>query len=386
MTPRLTVVMPLKGRSLFTLRLLTHANKVRMPYRFLIADGRVNEPIARHLEDSATTFPHLDIEYVRYPDDASYRHFFLKMADALTRVRTRYAMVADNDDFLGVNGIEQALDFLDANPEYVCARGQVAAFSVYSGPGNPSGGVHGRLDSLLMRYECRDLSQPLAADRLRHGGLSHLIYYGICRSEALATVWREAAEINFSDLMLHEVFHAMRPLTLGKVRTNRATITYFAQIGASLSSDPLRDWVSQFLRSTFTSDVREVVERIAAATAAADGTDQAAVAEQVRESIEAYFRAFLTSHYSLKAQIKRALRRNWPNLVHYIKARPRRFAGRARAAVLAQLRSEGATAADIERCRQEILQIEATLSPRAYEQFAAPFLAMARVDDTRVWV
>lgn len=113
-SPRLTIVLPLKGRHLFTLRFLWYANKARLPHRILIADGQVHEAVARHLENSRETFPNLDVEYVRYPNDTGYRQFFAKMSDVVRRVRTPYAMLADNDDFLGSYGIERALDFLDA--------------------------------------------------------------------------------------------------------------------------------------------------------------------------------------------------------------------------------------------------------------------------------
>src|ERR1700676_638227 len=143
--PRLTIVLPLKGRHLFTLRFLWHANKARLPYRLLIADGQVDEAVASYLENSRDIFPNLDIEYVRYPNDSDYSRFFAKMSDALSRVRTPYAMMADNDEFLRIQGIEQALDFLDANADYVCCSGRAAAFSVYAALGNPDGGVRGRL-------------------------------------------------------------------------------------------------------------------------------------------------------------------------------------------------------------------------------------------------
>ncbi|MGA9951110.1 MAG: hypothetical protein WBQ24_22905, partial [Xanthobacteraceae bacterium] len=86
--PRLTIVLPLRGRHLFTLRFLWYADKLRLPYRILIADGQVNETVARHIENSRTFFPNLDIDYVRYPDDAGYPQYFAKMADAMRRVRT----------------------------------------------------------------------------------------------------------------------------------------------------------------------------------------------------------------------------------------------------------------------------------------------------------
>lgn len=378
-TPRLTIVLPLRGRHLFTLRFLWHANEARLPYRILIADGQVNEALARHIENSRETFPNLDIEYVRYPDDTGYSRYFTKMADALERVRTPYAMLADNDDFLGINGIEQALDFLDASPDHVGALGQPVGFAAYSGFDAPGGGVYGRLNR-LRTYPSKASAASSMIERLRQSGLSLLIYYSVYRTEALATLWREDREIDFTDLMLHEAYHAMRTLTLGKVRANAATITYYSQIGTSTSSDPMRNWVGHLLRSRFTVDTAEMVKRVAAAEA---GADAAAAAEEARSNIESYFRDFLWSNYGAIAAMKRAIRRISPTAVKYWQSRPRFAARREIAEVLAKLAAAGATTQDIDRTRGEIGAIERAMSPQAFSAFAGPFLDMARLDMAR---
>jgi hypothetical protein len=41
--------------------MLWHAEEARLPYRFLLADGLVNEAVAKCLEASRSIFPHLDI-------------------------------------------------------------------------------------------------------------------------------------------------------------------------------------------------------------------------------------------------------------------------------------------------------------------------------------
>jgi glycosyltransferase domain-containing protein len=381
--PRLTIVLPLRGRHLFTLRFLWYADKLRLPYRILIADGQVNEAVARHIENSRTFFPNLDIEYVRYPDDTGYARYFAKMADVMTRVRTPYAMLADNDDFLGTNGIEQALDFLEANPDYIAARGHPIAFQAYSGLGAPGSGVYGRINRLRMTYRSEDVSQPAVFERLCHGGHSLLIYYSVYRTEALAMLWREDSEIDFSDLMLHEQYHAMRTLTLGKVRT-MPTISYFSQIGTSTSSDPMRDWASHLLRSHFTADVHDMVKRVASAAADA-GADEAKTAEEVRSQVETYIRQFLWSNYGLIMQIKRFIRRNWPALVTFVQTRPRFFVWRERDTVLAKLMAAGATDEDLKRTRRDLAAVESALSRQSFLQFAAPFVSVARADGSRDW-
>jgi hypothetical protein len=185
--------------------------------------------------------------------------------------------------------------------------------------------------------------------------------------------------------MLHEAYHAMRTLTFGKVRTSKATITYYSQIGTSTSADPLRDWAQHLVRSRLTVNAHDMVERIAAA-AAADGADKAKVAEQARTHIENYFRDFLWSNYGLLMDIKRRLRRISPAAVKYWQSRPRLSARRELGSVLAKLATAGASEQDLDRTRGEISAIESALSPQSFAAFAAPFLSTARASASRDWL
>ncbi len=383
--PRLTIVLPLKGRHLFTMRFLWHANKAKLPYRFLLADGHVNEVVARNLENTRDDFPELDIQYIRYPDDADYSCFFAKMVDAVQHVRTPYAMLADNDDFLCGDGIEQALDFLDANADYVCARGRVVGFAVSSEPGNQNGGVHGRINRIFVPKDLADVTAGLATERLRQGGLSVLNYYGVYRTEALATLLREDAEIDFSDLLLFETFHAMRTATLGKACMNKAAISYFSQDGTSITQQPSCDWGGRLQRSRFTSDVDTLVSYISKTAATTDGVNEAAVAEDVRAMLEGYFREILSSDRGLIAKFKRILRKKWPRMESYLQFRHRLSVRRKRSALLVQLADCGASPNQIECTNTEFAAIESALSQEAFASFAGPFLPLVRAGG-RDWV
>src|SRR5580704_15823431 len=143
---RLTIVLPLKGRYLFTLRFLWYANSVKLPYRFILADGQAHPALGGILEHSRRFFPSLDIEYIAYPDDTNFAQFFKKMSDAVHRVRTPYAMVVDNDDFPVRTGIDRSVDFLDTHPDYICCGGGLAGFSVYSGLHDPNNGLTGQIN------------------------------------------------------------------------------------------------------------------------------------------------------------------------------------------------------------------------------------------------
>ncbi len=385
MTPRLTFVLPLKGRYLFTLRTLWHANKLRVRHRFLFADGHVNEDVARHVENSSASFSALDVEYIRYPDDTSLGRYFAKVADILRHVRTPYAMLLDNDDFAGLDAVQWAIDFLDAHPDYVCARGSMTAFAVYSGVGNPYGGLYGRVSRVHSQYVRDYGSAPRAVDRIQQSELDLGIYNAVYRTEALATITREAAEIDFSDLMLHECFFALRAATLGKIRINPTMIGYYRQLGSSITYRPDRDWARELLSGRFTVDAQAVVDRVSSAAAAADGSDPASIVEIVQTMIEDYFRWFLWTNYGFSVGLRRLVRKNWPILARLVRDCPRLFARRGFSAVLSQLAAAGASSTGIARARAELAAIEGTLSRNSFEEYAAPFISVAQADPCRNW-
>src|SRR5438874_1114489 len=115
MATKLTILLPLKGRHLHTLRFFWHANRYGLPYRFLVADGEVHPVVARLLGKPERVFPNLDIEYVQYPNDVDLSRYYEKLADAVSRVRTPYVMHADNDDFLMASGVDHCVKFLESN-------------------------------------------------------------------------------------------------------------------------------------------------------------------------------------------------------------------------------------------------------------------------------
>jgi glycosyltransferase domain-containing protein len=380
MDKRLTIVMPLRGRPLFTLRFLWHANAARLPYKFILADGEVRPDLSRLLDDARKLFPNIDIEYVRYPDDTDFAYYFAKMTDAIARVQTPYVMLADNDDFLAHSGIERSLDFLDANPDYVCCGGGIGGFSVYACKVPWLSGLCGPLNRLAYRYmpydRSLDLGSPSAAERLARGLRNSWSYYAVFRSPALATIWREVTEINLSDLQLHEKYCAMRTLTLGKARSDPATIAYFRQYWTTLRSAFSKDWVHHLVRSRFNTDFTEILTRISREAAIADGADASVVAEDMRHNMISWFGDFLRRNYGPYAALRRFLRDNMPELLDWVKTRRRYTVPLERRKVLAKLRRNGASPDYLQAFKAELAQIEDVVSGSAFADFIRPYVPL----------
>jgi len=58
----------------------------------MIADGGVDERVSDILVDRAR-FENVSCEYIRYPYDATYAHYYSKVVDALARTRTPFVVV-----------------------------------------------------------------------------------------------------------------------------------------------------------------------------------------------------------------------------------------------------------------------------------------------------
>lgn len=378
MSERLTIVLPLKGREPFTLRFLWHANACRLPYHFLIPDGRVRPVLADVLSNSRHVFPNLNIEYLRCPEDTGFTRYFAKMRDAVGRVSTPYVMLADNDDFLAPAGIARSIAFLDGASDYVSCGGGIAGFSVYSGRDDPNPGLVGPFNKFTFRYAAEDRSQDLGfssvARRLIAGAQYSWGYYAVYRSDVLAEICREVAELDFSDLMLHEWFCGLRTLTFGKARSDPSVIGYLRQYWTTMRSSFAHDWVHHLLRSRFSSDFSAIIDRLSGAAAEIDGADPAEIAEQLRQTFDGWYRGFLQHNYGPSGMIRKMLRENTPAFLMWLKRRRRYFVPFERRSLYTQLSNNGASPEYLDEFRRELATIEDVLTGESFASFIRPLV------------
>lgn len=278
---KLTVILTLRGRHLHSLRWMWHANRACLPYHVIIADGEVHPTIDRLLSDPET-FPNLSFEYHRH-NDKSFRDFFTKCAETINKVRSEFVMMSDNDDFVITTGTQRSIEFLNRNPDYVCAGGQLPHFVVVPRKAVP-GKVIGDMTGLKFGYthQCRDIAFESVTDRVLDEIKQYQpLYYHVYRTEILRKVFEEVERHDFSDLTVHEYYCALRAVTLGKARTDSSVVNYLRQSGTSSSSTYWVDWVHHLLRSTLPQDYRALATTISNEAAKADKGDSAAINEAI---------------------------------------------------------------------------------------------------------
>ncbi len=272
----LTILLALKDRVPFTRRWMAYANRVRLPFHVCIADGGSDDASERMLADRAA-FPHVSYEYARYPRDTSYTDYWTKVADALSRVRTEFVALIDNDDLVVVSGARRAVDFLAAHPDHASCGGQCAIFWVTPGGGDADERLcYGSDVRWKYSLDAHSLAQDTARARIRHHSrrATNTAHYHVRRTAEL----RRQAEI-IRDLDIKDPFVIERLLffltaTAGKIE--QLDTVYIARQWNAPGSDGLAheakygDWLGRMLSPSWSRDFTNFVRVASEALADAD--------------------------------------------------------------------------------------------------------------------
>ena len=290
----LTIILTLRGRHLHTLRWMWHANRINLPFHIIVADGEVHPATERVLSDPGN-FPNLSYEYHRHCD-LSFNDFYRKCAETARKVKTRYVMMSDNDDFPVVAGICKSIALLDKEFEYVGAGGEIPNFSVTSSTAG-GGNLVGEMIDLKFGYAqgVHDISFELASDRVMDVlNRYHVVYYHILRTQVLRLIFEEAEKHEFSDLTVHEFFCAARTATLGKIKSDPAVICYLRQTGTSMFPTYFKhDWVHYLLRNNLPRDYRKMADAIADEVERLEGVNGHEFRESILDAIAVRLRHLL---------------------------------------------------------------------------------------------
>ena len=211
----LTVLLTIKDRQPFTFRWMKYANSTSFPFKVLIADGGKDPDVAQKLS-CCENFPNFDYEYIRYPYDQTYREYFFKVKDAVSKVKTPYLVLTDDDDFILPEGLRSCVKFLSDNPDYVSCGGRLATFSLRP---NPNATYGEEVEFILHPLENSKDSETALERVEKHFKSYDVTCYDVHRTEALRTVYDEQNTFNPDDILLAEQFVSHLTLTHGKVKT-----------------------------------------------------------------------------------------------------------------------------------------------------------------------
>lgn len=117
----LTVLLTLYDRHIYTQRWIDF--NWNNSFDYVIADGSLQnfneEIILKNKKDN--------IKYLRYKNDTCAKDYIEKIINALGHVKTRYVMMADNDDFLVINNVKKIARELALSERFIGAHGVIGS-------------------------------------------------------------------------------------------------------------------------------------------------------------------------------------------------------------------------------------------------------------------
>ncbi len=203
---KLTFLLPLKDRPNYTKIWLSH--NLQPEYDYFIADGSIgneNEALFRELE-----FPNLT--YVRFPKDLTIDRYVEKMLHAVSRVKTKYVMTCDNDDFINFHGVAHCLKALENDPAAVCAGGPI-----YGVCKSENGILNPRYSFPAKIQEVASLNDRSGIDALMYLFKNYgYMWYSIFRTEDYKKIWNDIINLQVLDVFLIEILQAELTFCYGK--------------------------------------------------------------------------------------------------------------------------------------------------------------------------
>jgi glycosyltransferase domain-containing protein len=129
---KVTLIIPTHNRPKHLRRLLGYFNSCKIGCKIVIADSSITENKVRNKE-TVSLFTGLDISYLDHflPDVNGW----IKWLEAISQARSDYAVICADDDFVVPNCINEAVIFLEKNPDFVLAHGKYVSFETIGGPG-----------------------------------------------------------------------------------------------------------------------------------------------------------------------------------------------------------------------------------------------------------
>lgn len=182
----LTILLPIKNRPHFTLRVMRYLEYIKCPYRIIIGDGSIDDKTSLLL--SRQIFHNLYYSYIKYDYDINYFKFIEKMDKMMSLVQTKYVAWFCDDDFINIDELKQGLIFLNNNNDFSFYSSKVINFELKNSVADGSRG------DLVIGDDVYSMRSSIAVDivdRFKNFNKLRPFDTGIHKKENLKKVFQE---------------------------------------------------------------------------------------------------------------------------------------------------------------------------------------------------
>lgn len=220
-------VIPTYNRPHLLRRILEYYHQNGKDFNFIIADSSSAEDKARN-KKIVNLYPDLNILYIdKFPQKMKQHHKFIKMVNY---VKSKYCVFCADDDFIIPKAIEEAVRFLESNPDYSAAQGTHIGYAIFK---------NFWLNKFfwLFRQTPYSISSPDPIERVSHHLSNYApVIWAVRRTDVVKNCYREFGKIKFDPYVLPvfgELLPDMLTVVYGKVKnlnTFYAVRQYFGSI------------------------------------------------------------------------------------------------------------------------------------------------------------
>lgn len=366
MTADVTILLTLKGRPMHTLRWMWHHDRIRLPFKLIIADGG-EDPIIETYIGQENHFPNLDYTYYRY-HDTTLSDYWFKLSDVIKKVKTKYVMISDNDDFVVPSAAIKYRNFLEENPDFISAGGNIAGFFIHCTDKNLDL-ISGNPYFLGLLSNPQQFSHNSAKDRLLtpYGG-SITPYYNIIRTDIFSKIFDGFRALDLKNLDVAEHYCDSMLIALGRIKFF-PDVSYVRQLGTSYAYASMGPIFKRILRNEWAVEVGRCARFCGDATYPDDPEAAAEAADIVVQHFYDHFRTRLSADAAMATpppdNILLRLRSAAKNIPALCQLRFRKKLD----LVLKRMRAQGLEAGDEKAFIADISQIGESLAGKGFPAY-----------------
>ncbi len=204
-----TIVIPTYNRPYYLQRILQYYDQSH-DYNIIVVDSSSDENKVKNKRIVAAC---KSIAIDHHNDYSPAIGLYEKINDSLQMVQTEFCTICADDDFITLDGMRQAADFLDSHDDYAVAQGYYISFWVNSEIGNK------KQFHWQTRYASWSNTSHSPKERLRR----HLscywtpTFYGVHRTKLLRMIFQESVK-RANDLRFGEMLPTMLTAIYGKIK------------------------------------------------------------------------------------------------------------------------------------------------------------------------
>lgn len=217
----INVLIPTFNRSDFLERTLNFFNLYGRDFYFIVGDSS-KPSIKKYNRQLVKKYKDLRILYLdKLPDDSSLH---TKLAHMTKYINQKYSVFCPDDDFIFPDSIKKCVEFLENNPDYVCAQGDYIGY-------HQTINIFGKTQILWKkRYSSVTLNSSTIRRFESHMKDYRMVLWSVRRSSVVKKIYQDLLKAKFSKELLFN-FGELLPdvLTVIQGKVKRINILYGAR-------------------------------------------------------------------------------------------------------------------------------------------------------------